>query len=179
MEIIPITMPCKLRKKEKSHQWLMGAVSFLHPHIYLNEIPNVYPFKVIWSLWNLWHFDEKCNKRNQCFVFMVSPWKFAGLTLRIPNTMLLSTKQQTKPKKRDTPAPLERNQSLMLVRWSVSVTRGSERSEACCQVQNRDVSCRLVLSWPARLNGDWGVCVKCTPGKSLQGSPNYRKSTRT
>lgn len=47
----------------------MGAVSVLLPHISFNEIPTVYPFKVTCSLWNPWHFDEKCNKRKQYLVF--------------------------------------------------------------------------------------------------------------
>lgn len=165
MEIILPMILCTLSKTEKSYQWLMGTVSVLVPHIYFNEISTVYPFKVKCSLWNPWHFDEKCNKRKQYLVFMVSPWKFAGLTLRIPKTTVLSTKQKIKAA-----APLEWNQSLMFVHWSMSVTCRSKHSEACCQVQKVDLSFRLVVSWPARLNGDLFLCVRCMPGKILQGT---------
>lgn len=96
MEIILTMILCRQSKIEKSYQWLMGTVSVLVPHIYFNEIPTVYPFKVNCSLWKPWHFDEKCNKRKQYIVFMVSPWKFAGLTLHILKTTMLSTKQNKK-----------------------------------------------------------------------------------
>lgn len=157
-------------KNPTSDWWV--SIQFLFPGFILNEIPSVYPFKVTCSLWNPWHFDEKCNKRKQYLVFMVSLWKSAGSTLTYPEN-----KHCFQQREGGGATTLEWNRSLMRVCRSVSVGCRSKHSEACCQIQNVDLSFRLVLSWSARLNGDldWGPCASCTPGggKTLQDTPNY------